>query len=61
MIFDIYRPFLDNFYIKGLIIIYDDEEVTPGFRKDVVEYIKNIDKVFVNCEFAKVIIVVVKL
>jgi hypothetical protein len=45
-----YRAFLDNITVKGLTIIYRDNQVIPGIRRYITEYIQNIDKVLVNME-----------
>jgi hypothetical protein len=45
-----YRAFLDDITVKDPTITYRDNQVIPGIRRYVIEYIQNIDKVLVNIE-----------
>jgi hypothetical protein len=48
-----YKAFLDNIIVKGLTITYRDNQVIPGIRQYITEYIQNIDKVLVNVELVE--------
>lgn len=57
---DMAEPFLDNIAVRGPSLIYDEEEVTPGIRYYILEYLTNLDKVLVNIELAGYTILAVK-
>ena len=42
------KPFLDNLRVKGPKIKYNNEEVAPGIKGYVFEYIKNLNNVLVD-------------
>lgn len=50
------KPFLDNVGVKEPKTIYNNEEMAPGIRRYVLEYIQNLDKVPADLERAGVII-----
>lgn len=49
---EVCRPFLDDIAVRGPTSTFDNEEVTPGIRRYVLEHLINLDKVLVNVELA---------